>query len=729
MSMSRSKYAGHYRQRGAFSIMAAGTLAMALLCLVLVVDSGRLYMEQRSLQRVADMAALEAVSRGGTCRNGTAVDFATQAATNNKLFQHGGELSGVECVDLATNERGIREVQRSNDDSPIIRVITTKTVPASLVIQAGCLLGACEREITLQAEAVAGKEEPIAAFSVGSRLIRFDNDSVLGGVLGLVGADLDDTMVADYNGLAQVKITPRGLLEALGLPITSDLTIGGLNELLAARELSVGDILDAVVTVAGESQLVDANTKILGALLDAGLSSLDLTLLLLTQADGTPGLFAEIIGPATQSANAALNVGVSALGLIETALGLATREHALSVDNLNISLLGLVNVTTQVGVVEPPSIAIGAPTRRDASGHVIQEGVSAYTAQVRTYIRVQTGSVVDALNNLVGLLGINLIKIDLPIALDLVTGRGVLEDKTCTAAAAINNTGKDHAEIAVSGEVGKLCIGLPVDAGQLFSKSFSCERNMQGTEHLDILGLVKLDRRGHPPLTLNLLDIPEEDAYLSLDPAEIPLDWAEMEGRSDFDTVGSSSLNAGDLVENLVNLLLNALIGPSTVSGSSNESKKAIATEIWKGVSPASCNTRDCRKDKMKEIGQLAGKVEGSTGLLSGLVNGLLNLVGGLLEGLLAGNGCTTNGLLGGLLGSGTSDSKCIELIAGELPNSPSNSTNPDNHLGLGILRDLLNALGSSVLTPLLQNLLGLHVGEVDVHLQDLNCGHARLLQ
>lgn len=47
------------RQRGAIGMMAALTLGLALLCTLIVVDSGRLYLEKRSLQRVADIAALD----------------------------------------------------------------------------------------------------------------------------------------------------------------------------------------------------------------------------------------------------------------------------------------------------------------------------------------------------------------------------------------------------------------------------------------------------------------------------------------------------------------------------------------------------------------------------------------------------------------------------------------------------------------------------------------------
>jgi len=67
------RFTGPRRQRGAIGLMAAVTLGLALLLMVVVVDSGRLYMEQRKLQRVADNAALEAVSRGGNCQAASAL--------------------------------------------------------------------------------------------------------------------------------------------------------------------------------------------------------------------------------------------------------------------------------------------------------------------------------------------------------------------------------------------------------------------------------------------------------------------------------------------------------------------------------------------------------------------------------------------------------------------------------------------------------------------------------
>ena len=58
----RSQFRGPAQQRGAIGLMAAATFGLALLFALLVVDSGRLYLEQRKLQRVADTAALAAVA-------------------------------------------------------------------------------------------------------------------------------------------------------------------------------------------------------------------------------------------------------------------------------------------------------------------------------------------------------------------------------------------------------------------------------------------------------------------------------------------------------------------------------------------------------------------------------------------------------------------------------------------------------------------------------------------
>ncbi len=66
----RLQFRSPARQRGAIGLMAVLALGMALVFLLVMIDSGRLYLEKRSLQRVADMAALEAATRNGDCAVG-----------------------------------------------------------------------------------------------------------------------------------------------------------------------------------------------------------------------------------------------------------------------------------------------------------------------------------------------------------------------------------------------------------------------------------------------------------------------------------------------------------------------------------------------------------------------------------------------------------------------------------------------------------------------------------
>lgn len=63
------------KEQGATLIMTAGFMLLAVLCLSLVVDTGRLYVEKRGLQRIADVAALEVASRRG-CSSGKAQSYA-----------------------------------------------------------------------------------------------------------------------------------------------------------------------------------------------------------------------------------------------------------------------------------------------------------------------------------------------------------------------------------------------------------------------------------------------------------------------------------------------------------------------------------------------------------------------------------------------------------------------------------------------------------------------------
>ncbi|TBU89544.1 hypothetical protein DNJ95_18885 [Stutzerimonas kirkiae] len=695
--------AGPQGQRGAFSIMAAVVLLMALMCLALVVDSGRLYMEQRALQRTADMAALEAVSRNGLCSDGTAPLHAREAASRHGL---GNANTTAECIQTYV-EAGVTRIGAADSDSRTVLVTIAKTVPASLVFRAGCLLGACEGDnrIQLQARAVAGKNEPIAVFSVGSRLATVNpGGSLLGPTLNALGLDLDETGLAGYNGLAAVSITPRGLLEALGIPIATDITVGDLESLLRAERLSLGEILDASVSAVERSDLLGLNTTLLNDLgARLGLSNIgQLEIPLLRQDDGTPGIFASLQGPeGTPSASAApaLEAQVNALSLLTSAIGVASNRHALQTD-LKLNLLGLATTELKLGLIEPPSIAVGGV------------GSTAYTAQLRTFLEIKTQGA-GLLGNLLSTLGV---RVDIPLVIDLVSAKGELTEM-CSPG--LYHHGQEHAEIEVSGNIAQICMGGVADSDELFSRKNACTDYLTAHDFLEVrlLGLNLLSLSG-PPIILDALPIP---AAPTLDN---PLELAEAD-------IGSlhNPLALGDTLGNLSTTLIPLLLGQGAPPGNT---PGLVARNLWEDTAHV-CSTTSaaCHRERMNQLNtNLQNEFSGSTGLLGGVLELVGNLVGGLLGTLLGGNGCTMNS---GLLGiGGVSADRCVALIEGELAKSPGNGPVSGAVTILlelldSLLGPVLNAVGE-LLNRLLGELLGIRLGVIDVHLQHLDCGNARLL-
>ncbi|PTA84222.1 hypothetical protein CWM66_28375, partial [Kosakonia sp. H7A] len=107
----------------------------------------------------------------------------------------------------------------------------------------------------VRASAVARRAAPVVAFSAGAKLLNVDGAAPLQQLLRTVGVDLGNTEVASYRGLAQLKLTPRGLLQALGIPVSSDLTLGELNGLLTRSQISVGQLLQVMTALANQQQL------------------------------------------------------------------------------------------------------------------------------------------------------------------------------------------------------------------------------------------------------------------------------------------------------------------------------------------------------------------------------------------------------------------------------------------------------------------------------------------
>jgi hypothetical protein len=501
-------------------------------------------------------------------------------------------------------------------------------------------------------------------------------DSTLGRLLKGVGLDLSGTSLVAYDGLAQAKITPGGLLAALGIPVAADIGVGELNTLLAGRSVALGDLLNAIVTVAGQSGLLSSNIALLQAI-QAKLGLSDLSVQLGTLADGPRGLFAQIISPGG-SGSGALNVGVGALDLLYSSIGVATAQHALDA-GLNINLLSLAKVTTKVAVISPPSIGIGGI------------GATAYNAQVRSFIRVTT----DA--GLLGSLLSPLVKLDLPIVLDAVNGTGVVTDM-CTSALQDPVSGKDRAKFLVKSSIANVCVGQ-VSPSDLFSKSAVCTypTMLQDMELINVLGLLRVNNH----LDLGVLSGPDSQLILA-------------EGETG--TTPVNNLQIGTLVANLLSQLTNLLFGNVTPTGSPTGLQlDNLANQLWNNTaSICTQSTEACWGQRYASVISTIRQESGQSGLLTPLLNGVIDLVAGVL------NDCT--GLLGII---GGSENGCKNMIKNALSTkSPGAGGAVANAVAVlaGLLKPILDAVGASVLTPLLQNVLGINLGQIDVNLKSLDC-------
>jgi len=402
-------YRSARRQRGAIGVMSAVTLGLLLVFLALVADAGRLFLEQRRLQRVADLAALESSSYSAMCGDGShaqALEHAQAGAARNGFGGVLGSAGGqVELGTVARSADGTRRVFSADPDQPqAVRVQVAKTVPASLVL--GGLFG---EQVSLTAEAVA-QRSPLASISLGSGLLALDSNQsvVLNALLGaLLGTHLNLDALG-YQALAGAMINLLEIGE--NMPLAGvDVAAGTVEELLDA-DLSVAQLLSATLAALdGRDTLrVDVRSR-LTPLLNAGIGATRLQL----------GDILQVQSPAALNSQA-LRTDLNALDLITAVAFLANRERAVDVSLDATGLLGLLGLGSlglSLYVVEAPQIGIGLPGR-DASGNWRTQ---VRTAQLRLSVKA-TLSVPPV---------VPVATVDLGLALDVAPGWAALESIDC----------------------------------------------------------------------------------------------------------------------------------------------------------------------------------------------------------------------------------------------------------------------------------------------------------
>ncbi|WP_225935816.1 pilus assembly protein TadG-related protein [Pseudomonas fakonensis] len=365
------------RQRGAIGLMATLTLGIALLFMLLAVDSGRLYLEQRKLQRIADMAALEAAGQGGVCSGSgpQATSLARAAATRNGHATSNPLVAS--CGYLQTGAGSLRSFTSDNTRNEAIKVEVRNTVTTSVAGGLFTLVeGDFQRASTLHASAVAASPmPPQAMLSIRTTLatVSSSQGALLNALTKALGGNLQLDLVG-WQGMANTQLNLLSYLDQLAIDL--NLAAGDYQQLLGL-DTSATVLLQAAAKVlqrGGAAADVVTNLGRLAADLPAG--GLQLGQLLDLQ-NGT--------------AKAGLDANLQLLQLVQGVIQLAASERAAYAE-LPISVLGLVNGKVQLRVIEPQQVsAVGDPRSDDLRVH---------TAQVRALISLD----LPVLNTVSGLL-------------------------------------------------------------------------------------------------------------------------------------------------------------------------------------------------------------------------------------------------------------------------------------------------------------------------------------
>ena len=454
------------RQRGAIGLMAVLTLGMALVFLLIVVDSGRLYLEKRSLQRIADMAALEAATRNGDCAAGaTATAYATASVNRNGFTLPDPTRSlAVACGTLSLDANSLRVFVANPSSSEAIRVIVSHSVPQSFAGGVGALFGGAPAGATLNltATAVAALPPPLASLTLRTTALSIDSSksATLNELFGgLLGGSLN-LSVAGWDGLVNTNISLLGYLDRLKVDL--GLNAAGYGQVLGAS-VAVSQLIQTAVNVLDPGGTLGATATIVG------LQALKVA------AGSTTVVLGNLLHVESGSDISTFATTVSVFNLIEGVVQLANKKNGL-VATVPINLAGLAQITARVQVLEPPQLsAIGNP-KNAALDPLGPNRIYVRTAQLRTMLSIDLpaldaiAALVNAAADLAGPLTNTLNAL---LNLDLVA---VLNSLTC----AIGVPCQTPDVIVLPGPI-RLDVALDVASADSYVTAYSCVSNTNKT--------------------------------------------------------------------------------------------------------------------------------------------------------------------------------------------------------------------------------------------------------
>ncbi len=371
---------------GSIAILSAISMIFVVAAAALAIDVGSLYTERRTLQGVADLAAMAAASDLARAEDAVAATIEANGVEATFTLERGNYTADPNL----SREQRFKPGQAPNN---AVRVNLQK------IGQAFFARSMPTQQLSIGVSAIAATANS-AAFSIGSRLL-----SVRGGVVnqvlgGLLGSNVS-LSVMDHSALVNTNLQLVPLMNALASEVA--ITSGSYSDVLAATA-NMGDILVAAAEVAesnGDSSGASAMLRLVNA------NSWSKTVPLSSLLDLGPYGSLRIGDPAR-----GLDATVSALQLVTGSALLANGGRQLQID-VAASVPNLLSLTMDLAVGEVPQqsalIAVG------------RTGKFVRTAQTRMKLTARVGGS--------GLLaGINL---RLPLYLDLAYGEARMAAVDC----------------------------------------------------------------------------------------------------------------------------------------------------------------------------------------------------------------------------------------------------------------------------------------------------------
>ncbi|TEA80198.1 pilus assembly protein TadG-related protein [Allopusillimonas ginsengisoli] len=383
-------------QQGSIVVILAIAMVM-LIALLGSIQVGYTAYQKRELQKTADMAALSGVQELiNSNRDCPAASMHTQDIAVINGSSIGLERDDVEpeCLKWPNTEHKENAV-RAN-----VKVTQNEFLGGNTLVSA---------------TATAVSTQPVAVFSVGSRLLRLDPTGLVGVTLDSLGLSPNLLTILDHNGIINASVTPRGLLKI----IDSDIDLVALNpqKMAELQPINLADIAEASISLIDRSELTAAEVTLLSNIVS------ELTVHpLMVRLFGDDVSNQGVISVATNDTTAALDSRINVRDLIVTSLLFANGSNAIALD---ANVLGLANAS--VRIVSPPTLAIGG------------KETEARSAQIEVFVEL-------------GPIDLGLAKVHLPFTLSIAKSIGKLED-LCSSSVANN-----EAVFSAENSIVDLCI-------------------------------------------------------------------------------------------------------------------------------------------------------------------------------------------------------------------------------------------------------------------------------